>query len=733
MSSRSSVSRKSLGHWRGTTADGDRKYDRGASAINRHYRAGRGSPADVTEFDTLVRPSQQRTQRDVPRVSIVLPSYNHDRFVASALDSILAQTYQDFEIIITDDGSTDRSIDVLRTYERADSRIKLLLNRFNYETHSLNKCVHQARGEYIAVAHSDDEFAPSKLEQQVNFLDKHPEVAAVFTAARIVNQLGQELPNYTLFDNTNRSRHEWLRHFFLKGNCLCHPSVLIRRSVHDSVGLYNPLLGALDDLDMWVRVCLHHDIHVLPETLVNFRILDWSGNASGDKPENFRRGQYETIKILDHFQRPKGLAQLHLIFREAADQILHSSHAEKRYFLAMMALNAGHLAHRFWGIDLLYRLLSNRETRSQLEFSLSNAPEGDFIRMNGNLNPFTVQHRPAVQVFWPVTGAHSELNSRSAYYAPEEWREVRIPVPAWDTATPLRVDPCDFPCVVKISELRILSRTDGRCLWRACLKDRERTVMLSGTAVWLSDEHNISILSTGADPQIYLNTIPRLPEVPLELQLWIKAERDLESVSREMASRRDAAQAEVVTLREALAQAVRAEQERAVTAEVAQAEVVTLREALAQAVRAEQERAVTAEVAQAEAVTLSETLAKAEREAEQRAAAVAALQADVVALQGTLTAAREVGKAAIAALRIDTVVPAKPDGSRGWRQLAMRFLLPERVKIGGHGLVQHSDRVAKNRMAASLAGGLLWRRKPSVISPACLVDGCGRHTGDLGA
>jgi hypothetical protein len=94
-------------------------------------------------------------------------------------------------------------------------------------------------------------------------------------------------------------------------------------------------------------------------------------------------------------------------------------------------------------------------------------------------------------------------------------------------------------------------------------------------------------------------------------------------------------------------------------------------------------------------VTLSETLAKAEREAEQRAAAVAALQADVVALQGTLTAAREVGKAAIAALRIDTVVPAKPDGSRGWRQLAMRFLLPERVKIGGHGLVQHSDRVAK--------------------------------------
>ena len=216
MSSRSPASCQSLRRWRGTTADGDCKYDRRASAVKSHYRAGRASPADVPAVETLVRPSQQRTQPDVPRVSVVLPSYNHERFVACALDSILAQTYQDFEIIITDDGSADRSIDVLRTYERKDSRIKLFLNRFNYETHSLNKCVQQARGDYIAVAHSDDEFAPAKLEQQVNFLDKHPEVAAVFTAARIVNQRGQELPDYPLFDNTNRSRHEWLKPFFLR-------------------------------------------------------------------------------------------------------------------------------------------------------------------------------------------------------------------------------------------------------------------------------------------------------------------------------------------------------------------------------------------------------------------------------------------------------------------------------------------------------------------------------------
>jgi hypothetical protein len=206
---------------------------------------------------------------------------------------------------------------------------------------------------------------------------------------------------------------------------------------------------------------------------------------------------------------------LHLIFSEERDQILHKSDAEKRYVLAMLALKAGHLAHRFWGIDLFYRLLSDPETRSELVFLLGSAPEGNFKRINGNCNPFTFEHRPVLQVLWPVTGSYTELNSCSAYYDAEEWCEVRVPVPVWDTAAPLRVDPCDFACVVKIAEVRILSKIDGRCLWRSHGKEG---IMLSGAAVWLSDEQTISILSTGADPQIYLNIIPRLPESELRLR-----------------------------------------------------------------------------------------------------------------------------------------------------------------------------------------------------------------------
>jgi chromosome segregation ATPase len=148
-------------------------------------------------------------------------------------------------------------------------------------------------------------------------------------------------------------------------------------------------------------------------------------------------------------------------------------------------------------------------------------------------------------------------------------------------------------------------------------------------------------------------------------------------------------QAEVATLREALAHAERAEQERSASAEGVQAEVVALWDSLGQlrdeaqqrevatlAVRAEleKERAATTAALQGEIATLRGRLAQIEGEARERAATTAGLQAEIEMLQGTLTAARQVGKAAIAAFRIETAAPAKPVVPRGWRQAIMRFL-----------------------------------------------------------
>jgi len=490
--------------------------------------------------------TRARQGNALPRVSIIIPSYNHERFVSRAIESALAQTYQDFEIVITDDASTDGSVDILSSYARQDPRIKLFLNRFNYETHAINHCIQQSSGDYIAILSSDDEFFPAKLERQVDFLDRRPDVAAVFTQARIVDEQNRDLPESshfysTIFQQPNRSRHEWLRRFYFEGNCLCHPSVLIRRSVYDTLGVYNPLMGALDDLDMWVRICLHHEIHVLGDALVNFRVRDSDANVSADTPENFRRGQFEMIKILDHFVSPDALAQLHLIFPEFANQLAGASDAVKRHVLADTALATGGLSHRYWGIDLLYGLLSQPDTRRQLSHRIGRAPDVDFVKLSGALSPLTIEQRVSAQVFWPDAGTYTAVNSRSRYCPRSEWIDLRIPLPAWDTAVPLRFDPCDCPGVVKIAALRIFSQTDGRCVWSSRLEENDETLTVAGTAVRLSDPATCSILSTGNDPQLLLRGIPPLPDLPLELRVWIKLEPGLESAAREIESLRAAA------------------------------------------------------------------------------------------------------------------------------------------------------------------------------------------------
>jgi len=317
--------------------------------------------------------------------------------------------------------------------------------------------------------------------------------------------------------------------------------VLIRRSVYATLGVYNPLMGALDDLDMWVRICLHHEIHVLGDALVNFRVRDSDANVSADTPENFRRGQFEMIKILDHFVSPDALAQLHLIFPEFANQLAGASDAVKRHVLADAALATGGLSHRYWGIDLLYGLLSQPDTRRQLSHRIGRAPDVDFVKLSGALSPLTIEQRVSAQVFWPDAGTYTAVNSRSRYCPRSEWTDLRIPLPAWDTAVPLRFDPCDCPGVVKIAALRIFSQTDGRCVWSSRLEENDETLTVAGTAVRLSDPATCSILSTGNDPQLLLRGIPPLPDLPLELRVWIKLEPGLESAAREIESLRAAA------------------------------------------------------------------------------------------------------------------------------------------------------------------------------------------------
>ena len=240
-----------------------------------------------------------------PLVSVVVASYKHQDYVQACLQSVLSQDFQDFEIVITDDGSTDHTVAQIQAIQ--DKRIHLkVLPQNSGACIALNDAILRSRGKFVAVLNSDDFFLPGKLSKQMVFLQAHPDVGAVFGLPSFVNEKGQvvEVPAHRdndAFKATHKNRHQWLRYFFDEGNALCHPTVLIRRELYQQLGLYDPRLAQVPDLDMWIRVATRTQIAVLPQALTAFRVRDGMMNASAGRPEVIVRDAWERAHILRHY------------------------------------------------------------------------------------------------------------------------------------------------------------------------------------------------------------------------------------------------------------------------------------------------------------------------------------------------------------------------------------------------------------------------------------------------
>lgn len=251
-----------------------------------------------------------------PLVSVVIASYNHAPFIEDCLRSALAQTVPGgLEIVVTDDGSVDGTAQRVAQLaaEQASQPAVPQIHLHTFANNlgacaAMNDAIARARGRYIAVLNSDDQFLPDKLHRQVQFLEQYPAIGAVFGWPRFVDEQGQAFDDaahkdHAVFHQANRNRHQWLRHFFDEGNALCHPTVMLRRAVYERVGLYDPRLAQVPDLDMWIRVCMQFDIHVLPEPLTVFRIRDQQQNASAARPEVVVRDAWERARVLRHYLR----------------------------------------------------------------------------------------------------------------------------------------------------------------------------------------------------------------------------------------------------------------------------------------------------------------------------------------------------------------------------------------------------------------------------------------------
>ena len=205
-----------------------------------------------------------------PCVSVILPVYNGERYIRQSIESILAQTYQDFELLVIDDGSTDGTAGIVKAYE---NRLRYIRQPNSGASHARNQGIRLSQGKHVAFQDADDLWEPEKLAIQVNFLDRHPDVGLVHCDCEIIDEEG-----HTIFRSKHSEREEGYWRLFQQGHAVGMYSVMLRRELLDKTGLFDeefPKAG-LEDVDFWARLGKITLFHCLPTVLVKHRFHRYS-------------------------------------------------------------------------------------------------------------------------------------------------------------------------------------------------------------------------------------------------------------------------------------------------------------------------------------------------------------------------------------------------------------------------------------------------------------------------
>jgi hypothetical protein len=195
--------------------------------------------------------------------------YNGERFLAAAIESVLAQTFTDFEFLILDDGSSDASRAIIAQYAAQDRRIRLIARENRGLVASLNQLLDEARAPLIARMDADDVCLPQRFALQVAFLQQHSDVGVLGTWTEDIDENDAAYP---LVADDHPVDHDGFVAAIDNGApLLCHPAVMFRRDVVRSVGGYHPAFRHCEDLDLWLRLATVTRIANLPERLLRYR------------------------------------------------------------------------------------------------------------------------------------------------------------------------------------------------------------------------------------------------------------------------------------------------------------------------------------------------------------------------------------------------------------------------------------------------------------------------------
>lgn len=200
-------------------------------------------------------------------LSIIMPVYNGEQFLKETLDSIISQQFKNYELLIYNDASTDKTKDILEYYQKKDQRITLYGGRKNIlQPNAMNFLINKTKYDYIALHDADDISLPSRLFQQMNYLIKNSDVGLLGTFAKIIDENSKFIRNISY-----PIEHRQITNTIDKQNCFAQSSVIFRKGVYNKIGKFNELFNPAQDYDMWTRMVQITKAANLPLYLLQYR------------------------------------------------------------------------------------------------------------------------------------------------------------------------------------------------------------------------------------------------------------------------------------------------------------------------------------------------------------------------------------------------------------------------------------------------------------------------------